>query len=395
MSDDRGDDQTSAPTADAERWEAVARYLAGESAPDEARQVERWLSEHPEDGGLLAALDALAPGTARADAGAGARWTPSRPIATDDALAAVKARASLRQAQGRPLHAVGGSPARAARVARRAATAQPRRQLVWGGVLAAAAVVMLALGLRDRASSESAPSGMRLLAAGATLTTGVGQLDSARLADGSRVVLGPASRLVVAASFGARGAARDVTLEGEGRFIVRHDEARPFTVVAGTAHVRDLGTTFTVRTGDIGARGTAGAVSVAVTEGIVSLGPARAAGDGALLLRAGDRGALLPGGATEVQRGAVTADAEEWTSGRLVYRDAPLARVRSDLRRWYGIDLQVPDSALAASRITTTIFRDPVDRVLESIALGLGARVERDGATAVLRPAGTGNRRTP
>ena len=33
-------------------WEALARYLAGESRPDELERVRRWLEEHPDDAAL-------------------------------------------------------------------------------------------------------------------------------------------------------------------------------------------------------------------------------------------------------------------------------------------------------------------------------------------------------
>ena len=64
------------------------------------------------------------------------------------------------------------------------------------------------------------------------------------LADGSRVILGPDSRLTVPADFGST--ARAVELKGDGYFDVRHDAAKPFTVRVANALVEDVGTTFTV-----------------------------------------------------------------------------------------------------------------------------------------------------
>ena len=76
------------------------------------------------------------------------------------------------------------------------------------------------------------------------------------LADGSRVVLGPDSRLTVPADFGS--GARAVELEGDGYFDVRHDAAKPFAVRVGQALVEDVGTTFRVESDD----GNATSVSV-------------------------------------------------------------------------------------------------------------------------------------
>ena len=72
--------------------------------------------------------------------------------------------------------------------------------------------------------------------------------------------------------------------------------------------------------------------------------------------------------------------------GRLVYHDAPIAEVRADLRRWYGLELRLTDSALDARHLTATFEGESADAVLRVIGLALGADVERRGDTAVVRP---------
>jgi transmembrane sensor len=151
-------------------------------------------------------------------------------------------------------------------------------------------------------------------------------------------------------------------------------------VHAGGADIRDLGTTFTVRaTGDRGVR-------VAVTSGSVSLAPSQASPNEAIVLRPGDAGTLGVDGRTLVERGGTAEPDTAWTSGRLVFREAPVSSVRAELRRWYGIDLVV-DSAFAARHLSMSFDGESADRVLEVIALSLGAEVQRQGNTAVVRPA--------
>jgi transmembrane sensor len=208
--------------------------------------------------------------------------------------------------------------------------------------------------------------------------TAVGQRDSVRLPDGSTVVLAPGSVLTVASGFG--DAAREVTLEGAAYFDVTHDDARPFTVHAAAADIRDIGTAFSVKTvAD-------GGVAVAVTQGIVALG-ARASTATPVELHAGDRG-LVAAGAVAVTRGVVTGDDVAWTQGALRYRDATLAEVRADLQRWYGLDVRVTDSAMAQRTITAAFRGEPVARVIEALALTLGAAVEQRGDTVLLQPRG-------
>jgi transmembrane sensor len=234
---------------------------------------------------------------------------------------------------------------------------------------------------RDRpAPAPVSSSEMRRVASGGTFTTPVGARDSVLLPDGTRALLAPASQLVVSPAYGA--GSREVTLSGTARFAARHDRIAPFTVHAGSALIRDVGTVFTV---DAPHRMAAAGITVAVVEGAVALRSATSS-RGPALLRAGDKGELR-GDSVVVHRGGVTADDLAWTRGALVYHDAPLDVVREDLRRWYGVDLRVSDSSLATRRITATFEGAPADQVLTTIAQVLGADVERRGDTAILRRA--------
>src|SRR6187431_1808409 len=48
--------QTPNPPHDPADWEAIARYFAGESTPDEAKVVRVWLEAHPDEAAALSAL---------------------------------------------------------------------------------------------------------------------------------------------------------------------------------------------------------------------------------------------------------------------------------------------------------------------------------------------------
>jgi transmembrane sensor len=188
------------------------------------------------------------------------------------------------------------------------------------------------------------------------------------------VILGPASQLVVPAAFGQR--AREVELHGEAYFDVVHDTTRSFVVRAGDATIRDVGTSFAVRS-DSGTR-----LQVVVTAGAVAL---RARTDSAAILHAGDVGTVQPNGPVSVTHDASTAPYLAWMRDSLVFRDASLGEVSSGLRRWYGVELRVDDPMLASRHLAMTFSGDPLERVLRVIGLGLGAEIERHGDTAVVR----------
>jgi len=351
--------ETPNPRDDAADWEAIARYFAGECTPDEATVVRRWLEAHPAEASALSSLNdataLLASATpADLDVEAALKRVSDRRDAVD--VVPIDSRRPTRT-----------TPPRIAVPARR-----------WQSIAlpaAAAAVVLIGGGLwwHSRQTPGYTPP-----SAAQSFTTNVGQRDSVRLADGTRVLLAPESRLTVAMGYG--NTVRAVELTGEAYFDVRHDAARPFVVHAGSADIRDLGTTFTVRVaGDSGVR-------VAVTSGSVSLASASASPNAAVVLRPGDAGTLGMDGRTLVERGGTAEPDTAWTNGRLVFREAPVSSVRSELRRWYGIDLMI-DSAFAGRHLSMTFDGESADRVLEVIALSLGAEVQRQGNTAVIKPA--------
>jgi transmembrane sensor len=347
--------------ADPYDWDALARYIAGESTPAEKRTVEAWLEARPERAQLVSALresiDGLAIDTA------------------DD----VDVEAALRKVHARmadPAAVVVAmpSPARRVRIDRTVRPAAPasRRWRVIGSLAAAAAIVLTAIGVwNSRRPTAVAPMGMAT-----SYSTAVGERDSVRLADGSTVILGPSSRLAVAAGYG--GATREVELHGEGYFVVVHDAARPFTVHSGGATIVDVGTTFSVRD-DAGA-----GVRVAVTSGSVRVSRGASA-DSGVVLAAGDAVTLAGHAPASVARGGVTADDTAFTRGVLMLRDAPLSQVATELRRWYGIELRVTDSATARRRLTATFAGESPEQAMAIIGAALGARVERRGDTVIVR----------
>jgi transmembrane sensor len=102
------------------------------------------------------------------------------------------------------------------------------------------------------------------------------------------------------------------------------------------------------------------------------------------VLNARDRATVDTKGIVAIERSAVSDDDLAWVQGRLVFRDAPLVLVGAELYRWYGVRLKVADSSLANLHLTASFSGEPVDRVLNVIALSLGARIERQGNVAIL-----------
>jgi transmembrane sensor len=344
--------------------ELIGRYLANEVSDDERTLVRRWLMAHPEAAErlrlYLAQLDdeAVRPPTPNVDA----EW------------GRLQARIHA--------HEMGEVRPPAARVTPSAPMSAVRSSPWWrrGRTLAAASVV-LAAGLAYRALVDRVPEARPSVTDRNTYVTGAGERSDLLLADGTRVRLAPGSQVRVAADFGT--GRRDVYLDGEGYFEVVHDESRPFTVYAGNTSVRDIGTAFSVRS-----YAADSAVQVVVREGEVAV-----AGVGRL--RAGDMGRVSSTGEATVRR-AVDVDVHlAWTSGRLVYADAPLADVLNDLRRWYGADVQLADTTIGHLPFTGTLANVAPDEAVAQVAATMGLLVQFDGQRVILQPDPRKTPRTP
>lgn len=190
--------------------------------------------------------------------------------------------------------------------------------------------------------------------------TGVGEVRSVALDDGTRVTLAPDSAL----SFDVDGKTRSAhLLRGRAYFDVAHDETRPFRVMADDTTVTVLGTAFEVD-------GLSTDAEVAVRRGIVAVD--YAGHSPRTVLHRGESVSLAADGRAE--RGAVRAErVADWAEGRMFVKDRPVGEVLEALRPWYGGYMLVRGPGLASRRVTGIYdLRDP-DAALS--ALGKAHRV--------------------
>jgi transmembrane sensor len=333
----------------------LTRYLAGESTPAEAADTEAWIAAEPRRRELMATLSTA--------------WeTAGRPRGHGGQSADVDA--AWR------------------RMSARVDRADAPSSISWSSpVLRIAAVIVVAAGGYGvwRAASPDTAVPPEVLPQPRIIATTHGERRTVMLDDSTEVVVGPLSRVIVTAEYGIDS--RDVALEGEALFRVRHDDRRPFRVATAGTTIEDLGTEFTVR-----AYGLTDTVRVLVTSGVVLLrrappAPATTPPESLAVVRAGEIG-LVPGtGAAIVSTATNGESLLAWSRGKLVFDDAPMRLVAEELERWYDVDVAV-DSALASRPLTVEFSGEGIDDVLRVISATVGARLERRGRTVVFRPGG-------
>ncbi|MFT4196003.1 FecR family protein, partial [Ottowia sp.] len=174
------------------------------------------------------------------------------------------------------------------------------------------------------------------------VATGAQERRAVELPDGSRVELDVATRLAVSRHLRSRRVALE---QGRALFEVQPSAWRPFTVDAGAASVRVLGTAFDVRrTGE----GAGDEVTITVLRGRVAV--TGAAGAGTVL----ETGGQLHAHAGQLGASATVdaADATAWRQGQLVFQRTPLAEVLAEIARYTGRPVRLADPSLAGLEVS-------------------------------------------
>jgi transmembrane sensor len=199
-----------------------------------------------------------------------------------------------------------------------------------------------------------------------SFATASGQQLTVPLADGSTLKLDAVSAAVV--RFDDDG--RQVRLlRGRAMFVVEHDAARPFEVIAGAARIVDVGTEFDV---DLQSDGTV----VTVTAGVVEVGVAGAP-EGSAMVRLGAGERVRVGNAVVAAPVRIDpAQAAPWLRGLLVFADAPLAQAVEEWGRYSTRRFEFGSPGMATRHHVNGSFRASDLNGFLQFLRGQGLRVE-------------------
>jgi transmembrane sensor len=235
-------------------------------------------------------------------------------------------------------------------------------RLRWAGFTAVLAIVLGtgAFTLRNYGSGQI------------IVATEQGQLRTLQLADASMVTLDGNSAISY-----AKDGDRSVTLtRGSAHFEVKHDEAKPFSVAAGTYKISDLGTAFSVsRTKDH--------LSISVASGLVTInGPTLSR----LPLNPGERIDIANGTAKKTRIDPASVGA--WRQGRLIYVGAPLWLVVADINRYAGKPVLI-DPKLSGRRFSGVLTIGNGTQLAPMLASVMGIAIRNDANGLHLGAGGT------
>ncbi|KEQ51818.1 FecR family protein [Sphingobium chlorophenolicum] len=202
----------------------------------------------------------------------------------------------------------------------------------------------------------------------AVYETGIGEIRTVRLTDGSIIVLDTGSRIEVQFTSSAR---KVEIARGRAHFDVAPDAQRPFRVVAPTGELVAGGTQF-----DVSLISTPALVTA--LKGIVELGSAFAPNEPKQL----PAGSSLAKGEASVRPAPTSAGL--WVKGMLAADAIRLEEAVASMNRYNRVQIRLSDPSLAQLRISGAFrFRDPKGFV-ETVSKSLGLTHQQSGEIITL-----------
>lgn len=218
-----------------------------------------------------------------------------------------------------------------------------RRRSLWRKVAAAAAVVLLAVGVNYFAAQGYLRSRVQT-----NIVTSAHDKGEYVLPDGTRIWLNAAACCAITVIFRAASAWSSSPAKHSSK--VRRDEKRPFILKADDMNIEVLGTEFDF----------INYAEFSTTEVILCSGSVRAFGGRLprpVILKPGERLAYSKKDG-RISLSQVTAlNYSQWMNGELSFDNAPLSDIIANLQRWYAVEIDCPEEW--ARQVRMVVRSDP------------------------------------
>lgn len=244
---------------------------------------------------------------------------------------------------------------------------------LWRKVAAAAAVVLLAVGVNYFAAQGYLRSRVQT-----NIVTSAHDKGEYVLPDGTRIWLNAGSVLRYYGDLSGRK--RVVELSGEAFFKVRRDEKRPFILKADDMNIEVLGTEFDF----------INYAEFSTTEVILCSGSVRAFGGRLprpVILKPGERLAYSKKDG-RISLSQVTAlNYSQWMNGELSFDNAPLSDIIANLQRWYAVEIDCPEEWARQVRMSFAVIRnESIDEILKAMSLVVDINYARENRHVTIIP---------
>lgn len=330
----------------------LTKYLAGETTPEEVKEIKVWLSESPANEMKMRELKEIWELSGEEDNkykifNANMDWAVLQSRIEDDWLAS-------------------------------GARSVPRGSMfglntAWSLVARMAAIFLLA-GLFGLYTYKAiyVPAPENAAPALKEITMNRGKRGGVTLSDGTKVYLNAQSKIILPSVFSADS--REVELEGEAYFDVAKNPNKPFVIRTKGAVVHVLGTSFVVRNyeGD-------NSVQTVVEEGIVSFRSENKPVNEGIILTKGKLGRL-----NLKTNEMVTESVQDlalylgWKEGFLRFEHTAMKEVAKQLERRYDIEVTFDSEKIGDLHLTAELKSRSLQNVIHTISTSLGLKYKID-----------------
>lgn len=199
--------------------------------------------------------------------------------------------------------------------------------------------------------------------------TGYGEIRTVVLPDSSRVTLNANSVLSVP-RFGFGGGTREVRLQGEAEFAVKHTvEHSKFIVrTPDKLEVKVLGTEFIVYSRERGSK-------VVLSQGSVQLRSLKELNPKPMLMKPGDVATMSMQGTLTLKHSESLSAHQAWKQRLFMFENTPVSEIAYQISEHFGVNVVVADSTLARRTIGGTFNANDPANVLKVLSDVLNARV--------------------
>ena len=256
------------------------------------------------------------------------------------------------------------------------------RRAPWKVPLAIAVIALAitggAMAYLDRlGADEAALSSVGSAALQPVAASTAGQIGSFTLGDGSKVRIGPDTKVFVPDGFPTK--IRAVRVDGTAQIEVAANQTLPMRVVMKKAQVIATGTSFTVY-----GYPDDSAFMVSVREGSVTVKSGKLSNT-----LTANQSVMVRGTTAEPLTDTQRAEAFGWVDGKMAATDRPLRDVVAQLTRWFNLDIKVPDLKLLDRKATVNVPLDSSRLAIAQVEKSANVKFGYEGETKVFRDAAT------
>jgi ferric-dicitrate binding protein FerR (iron transport regulator) len=245
-------------------------------------------------------------------------------------------------------------------------------------VMGVVVIAAVAVGVRylDRlGADDAAVSGVM----GSTLlplvASTAGQIGTLNLADGTKVKMGPETKIFVGDGFPTQF--RAVRVEGTASFEVAPNLPLPLRVVVKKGQVIATGTSFVVS-----GYPSDSAFMVLVREGSVTVKSDKLSSS-----LTANQTLAVRGSTSETPTEAQRAEAFGWVDGKFTMTDKPLRDVMEGLTRWFNLDIKIPDTKILDRKTSVAVALDSSRAAIAQVEKTANVKFAYEGESKVFRDA--------